>query len=83
MIIQKERIISIDKYLSFLNETNRFYVCVKNCDDFKGLLRSKNICSTFEVGKRFVPNAIGTNTFYNLYGKKNYQKKLSQRGKDF
>lgn len=30
MIIQKKRIISIDKYLRFLKETNSFYVCVKN-----------------------------------------------------
>lgn len=70
MIIQKERIISIDRYLRFLNETNSFYVCVKKCDDFVKLLKSKNICSALETGKRFVPNVVGASTFYNLHGKK-------------
>ena len=83
MIIQKERIISIDRYLRFLNETNSFYVCVKKCDDFVKLLKSKNICSALETGKRFVPNVVGASTFYNLHGKKNYQKELSQRSRNF
>lgn len=83
MIIQKERIISIDKYLCFLNEKSSFYVCVKNCNDFNKLLKSKNICSALEIGKRFIPNVIGTNTFYNLHGKKIIKKNSPKEARIF
>ena len=83
MIIQKERIISIDRYLRFLNETNSFYVCVKKCDDFVKLLKSKNICSALETGKRFVPNVVGASTFYNLHGKKIIKKNCPKEARTF
>lgn len=83
MIIQKNRIISVKKYLEFLGEVEQFYVCVKNDPDNLELLRKKFVCSEVEVGSKFIPENIGVVTSYNANGKRIVRKDLPKEPRTF
>lgn len=69
MIINKKRIISVDKYVDFVADNQELYICVEANEKNKGILKNKGIIDTYNVGYSILPAAVGPITHFNINGK--------------
>ena len=78
MIIQKQRINNVAKYMKRLGDIDQFYICVKNSFKNRDVLIEKNVCMKVENGIKVIPRPIGPVTRYNADGKKVVRKDLDK-----
>lgn len=78
MIIEKNRINSVEKYFVNVEEDREMYVCVPASDKNLLLLKMQN-CSD---GICVVPSPIGSVTRFNLYGKDYVHKEMEKEARE-
>ncbi len=78
MIINKKRIINLDKYIKELSAIEEFYICVPLNEENKEKLKEK-----YDEGLEFVPEILGPTTKFNLLGKERINKNKPKKERTF